>query len=59
MIWLIALGPAVLVYLYIVASGRKSAMFWAPFCGLVVAAYGPPSYFILDAGAMAAASAAQ
>lgn len=56
MVWLIALVPALFVYVYAVAAGTKSALFWGVICGVVVAAIGPPSYFLLDAGAVVVAA---
>lgn len=51
-VWLIALLPAFFVFAAIVASEKKSTVWWATFWGLVVAAVGPAAYFLLDAGAV-------
>lgn len=49
---LIALVPAFVVFAFVVASPKKSTLFWAPFWGLVVGMLGGPSFFLMDAGAV-------
>lgn len=49
---LIALVPALVVFAFVVASPKKSTLFWAPFWGLAVGMLGGPAFFLMDAGAV-------
>jgi hypothetical protein len=56
MIWLIALVPAVLVFVITAASRSRKAWFWSTLCGLGVALLGYSTYFLMDAAAVLVAS---
>lgn len=52
MVFVIALVPAVVVYLLAAASGKFSTLFWASFVAIVLGMMGPPTFLFLDVGAV-------